>query len=380
MSIPLPAPSTKHLPKLAHPLPREPDVAFDLGQRSIGGSSTATNGYANKDHPIRNGSSGAGGSGGSGNGLVSSSVSTGTTGTTLWLGAQIMACYLRDTLSIAPPSAFNASNRTTTVSHRKGRAPSPRSGGENLGCRSPVRRRRVLELGSGIGYLALCLACWGYDVLSTDVEPVLSGVLVPNVEEGLRVLERMRGAGRDVGTVQVGSLDWVEVSRGGSLPWVSDNGPGPIPPTPLRSTTATAQGSAGTGDLEASTRSRELIQSTNSTNHFDMILTTDTLYSTSLISPLWSTLAIISKSQNTPPPIYIALENRDPPLIDSALEVGRSMGFELKRVGAGRVGRAVEKAGWGWGREEWEGVEIWRGRWRGLGGERGGSEAGKGEE
>ena len=54
-------------------------------------------------------------------------------------------------------------------------------------------------------------------------------------------------------------------------------------------------------------------------------------------------------------------------MVDIALKMGREMGFDLRRVGRGRVGRAVEKAGWGWegsGRG-WEGVEIWRGRWRG---------------
>ncbi|RSH83847.1 hypothetical protein EHS25_005462 [Saitozyma podzolica] len=307
MSSPLPAPSTKHLHTLAHPLPREPNIVFNLGQRSIGGSSTATIGSADNDHPIRNGSSGSSGSGGSGNGLLSSSVSTGTTGTTLWLGAQIMACYLRDTLNITPPSAFKS---TTTSQKSDGTGSS----------RVERKGRRVLELGSGIGYLALCMACWGYDVLATDVEPVLSGVLLPNVEDGRRVLERIKGGGRDVGIVQVGALDWVDVSRGGSLPWASDTGPGLLPPTPLQSTT-TAKGSAETADLEAFSSGRESIQSTTSPGHFDdrhvdIILTTDTLYSTSLISPLWSTLAIISKSQDSPPPIYIALENRDPGLIN----------------------------------------------------------------
>ena len=311
------------------------------------------------------------------------SVSTGTTGTTLWLGAQIMACYLRDTMNITPPSAFNGFNPTTIASQRNDRASGPTPRREDFAGSSRVPRRRVLELGSGIGYLALCMACWGYDVLTTDVEPVLSGVLLPNVEEAQRVLERMRGGGRDVGTVQVGSLDWEQVSRGASLPWGSDTGsagPEDIDPTrhPRPSQPGAAKESAGS---EVSTRLRQSIQSTNSPpGHFDMILTTDTLYSTSLISPLWSTLAIISRSQNTAPPIYIALENRDSGLIDSALEVGRSMGFELKRIGAGRVGRAVEKAGWRWGREEWEGVEIWKARFRAVGGGGGGVEAGNGEE
>lgn len=53
-------------------------------------------------------------------------------------------------------------------------------------------------------------------------------------------------------------------------------------------------------------------------------------------------------------------------MIDSALIIGREMGFELRRVGRGRVEKCVQRAGWGWkGSEGWEGVEIWRGRYKG---------------
>lgn len=51
-------------------------------------------------------------------------------------------------------------------------------------------------------------------------------------------------------------------------------------------------------------------------------------------------------------------------MIDTALERARSEGFEVKMVNKGRVGKSVER--WmGWGREEWEGVEVWKLRWKG---------------
>ncbi len=118
---------------------------------------------------------------------------------------------------------------------------------------------------------------------------------------------------------------------------------------------------------------------------YDMIITTDTLYATDLVQPLWTTLRLLSErpsrqpgasslndphtapaTSTTPPPIYIALENRDPDLIGAGLEAGRAMGFEVKRIGAPRVARAVDKAGWGWRSEDWAGVEIWKARWKNL--------------
>lgn len=304
-SNPLPASSSKDVDELLHSVPRDPDVVFRLRQIS---SVTASN--ARRD----------------------GAQTTGTTGTTLWLGAQVMACYLRDTLADIDKTRFS------DMRSYRNREGTPTA------LVPAARHKRAIELGSGVGYLSLCLASWGWDVTATDIEPVVSTVLRSNIDQGLHAIQQHR---RHVtGKIDVTRLDWLEVARDGL--------PQSTPPE---------------GDVEPEDTERV-------TADYDMILTTDTLYSTDLVQPLWTTLKLLSmrssrsgtigtsSSQVAPPPIYLALENRDPDLIGAGLEVGRAMGFEVKRVGAPRVARAVDKAGWGWRSEDWAGVEIWKARWK----------------
>jgi hypothetical protein len=105
MSTCLPASQTKHLPLISHPLPRQciPSSSTDshfLRLKQISSNRGAKNG--------------------------NDQVGTGTTGTTLWLGGQLMSCYIAETLS----------NSEVSVE----------GGGK--------RKKRVLELGGGIGYLS----------------------------------------------------------------------------------------------------------------------------------------------------------------------------------------------------------------------------------
>ncbi|KAJ9092443.1 hypothetical protein QFC21_006825 [Naganishia friedmannii] len=92
-STSLPASLTKHMDSLEHPLPRQVSNRANLAQsvilqqRSSQGTDT-----------------------------------TETTGTTLWLGAQILSAYLAETLTFAPISA--------------------------------EPRRKAIELGGGVGFLA----------------------------------------------------------------------------------------------------------------------------------------------------------------------------------------------------------------------------------
>lgn len=104
MSTCQPASLTKHLPLIHHPLPRqclppgsEPDESI-LRLKQV--SSTTNDGEQTAG-------------------------STGTTGTTLWLGGQLMGCYIAETL--------------------------PLGWVEESGVR---RSKRVLELGGGIGFLS----------------------------------------------------------------------------------------------------------------------------------------------------------------------------------------------------------------------------------
>ncbi|KAK8846844.1 hypothetical protein IAR55_005932 [Kwoniella newhampshirensis] len=306
--MPLPASHTKHLDLLVHSIPRQPDHLL---------------------LPLRQISSGSGKSG-----------STGTTGTTLWLSGQVLSAYLSSVSLPQTLSTTNNNNSNNTLS-------SSSLSGKNSGVRP-----QVLELGAGIGYTSLCLASTGWDVVSTDIEPVLSGVLRGNIEDGLRVIRANLSLG-SVGGIEVRELDWERVTscERDTLDWLDQK-------------------------------------------EWDMIVMTDTFYAPHLIGPLWDTLAYVSTPRiastshpptstqetrqppgplsttmtskaRTPPPIYIGIEIRDPSLISQALEHGRKRGFELKKVGRKRVGKEVER--WGWKSEDWEGVEVWKAKWRGGG-------------
>lgn len=264
------------------------------------------------------------------------------------------------------------------------------------------KRKRAIELGSGVGYLSLCLAHRGWDVVSTDIEPALGSVLRPNIARGREAL--VAHAAKDgpaaiegMGDIRVAALDWMD--------------------SPPRS--AEVQSTSGTDNLAYLT---DLVG-----DGLDVIITTDTIYSPSIIQPLWNTIWHLSilaaqasaahsaspsaatraemRSKQSYPTIYLALENRDPTLIDSALKKGREMGFDMRRIpnmklakalgeakrrrlrstpqtdgseeglgtgtgsepegeGEGQVPREKEAmydgVGWGWEREDWEGVEVWK--------------------
>lgn len=224
----LPAPETKNLPVLHHPLP---------------GGSTALLNQRARDQ------------------------GEGTTGTTLWLGAQVL-------------SAFLAKHGTTSMD------------------RDP--KLRALELGAGVGLLSLTLAEMGYDVLSSDIDPVV-GILASNLS-----------ANWAIGSVSVTKIDWLD--------------------PPLLA------------------------------GEFDVIVTADTIYTPDLVGPLWNTVAKYSSPTTVS---YVAVENRDPRLMESAYERGKELGFDVKRINANRIVKAVERV-WGWKKGDgWEGVEIWKAKFRG---------------
>lgn len=181
----------------------------------------------------------------------------------------------------------------------------------------------------------------GWDVLAADIEPVVSSVLQPNVQAGLQVIHReLRRIDRlsQCGIVNVIELDWNDYLS------PHQHSPEDDPPLP--------------DPLEG--------------DYLDLIITSDTLYTPSLTLPLWSTLthfARLSQARHPRgkfPDLYIALENRDPGMIAAALEVGKEMGWTMKRVADTRVQKGIEKA-WGnggeaWKRSDWEGVAVWKGK------------------
>ncbi|BEJ16991.1 hypothetical protein CspHIS471_0603920 [Cutaneotrichosporon sp. HIS471] len=223
----------------------------------------------------------------------------GTTGTTLWLGAQVLSAYLASAIEFKP------------------------------------NRGRALELGAGVGYLALTVASLGYDVLTSDIEPVVSRVLAPNAA----------AAPRGCGTIEAREIDWFDAVRAAS----EESGP-----------SGSKEGGSTSGDPKASA-SLALLDA-----QYDLVVTTDTIYAPEMTPALWAALerAAAPRPGRRTPTVYIGLERRDPRVVDAAMEMGRQRGCTMRRVAHGRVVKALERAGWHWGPDDWEGIEVWKGKWR----------------
>lgn len=224
-----------------------------------------------------------------------------TTGFSLWLSSQILACYL-----LAHPRLLHKARRNEVT---------------------PQRAPRVVDLGAGIGLLTMLMSRMGANVLATDVDPPLSGVLLPNIEANSAELQ---GHGTAFGR----KLDWCE--------------------TPL-------------DDEAAATSLSELALQAGVAPPWDLIVTTDTLYHSDLIDPLFrSILALVRASRAaqdstaTDPTILVALERRDSALIDAALQRATEHGFVLSHVPARLLRKAVDQhLGATWERDDWAGVEVW---------------------
>ncbi|KAH9934621.1 uncharacterized protein B0H18DRAFT_869423 [Fomitopsis serialis] len=225
-----------------------------------------------------------------------------TNGTALWLGAQCLSLFLADALRRQAP---------------------------------PGRRLRAIELGSGIGLSALALCSMGWDVLATDLPDVISAVLSSNVARNTSQLPVGSG------TVQVRALDW-------TVPpdqWVWDNATFiGLPEGP----------EADHPDLVETLRPP-----------FDLIISSDTLYATEIVQPLFRTLhaltTLSAKHGCRSPPVYLAIERRDPLLIDLALaDAVRLWDFTAERVPHKKIVKALEKGGANWDKEDWDDVEIWK--------------------
>lgn len=234
--------------------------------------------------------------------LAQSDTAQDTTGTTLWLGAQVLAAYLSDTYACRPR-----------------RTPAP----------------RAVDLGAGVGLTAHVLAALGFDVAATDVRGVVHTVLRRNVAENARCVRECAGAG----VVEARELDWTVPPD--QWDW---NGTGAVaPPSPSPS----PQPGLGIGIGPP----------------FDLVVTADTLYRRDLVAPLVRTLRAVSvqsRSGRGFPPVFVALERRDPDVIALALQLAAREGFACRRVPHARVGKCMRAAGLRWEKEDWEGVEVWR--------------------
>ncbi|KAL7266798.1 hypothetical protein RUND412_010640 [Rhizina undulata] len=231
--------------------------------------------------------------------LTQSDTAENTTGSTLWLGSQLLSLYLTDIYYKAKSLPAQAR-----------------------------RNPRAIELGAGVGLTSLVLASLGFDVLATDLPVVIKTVLSANVTRNKdTVMSWGLKEGRETGEVVVGELDWYSADE----------------------------------DLEDS---REEARSGVAEGYpFDLIVTSDTLYHESLIMPLLQTLRALSRASRMGkkfPLILLGLEKRDPWLIAVALEKARSMGFECRKILPETLEKVMRTAGVMWQSEDWEGVEIWK--------------------
>lgn len=152
----------------------------------------------------------------------------------------------------------------------------------------------------------------GYQVVATDIPQVIESVLERNINDGLTVIDPTGQAG-----IEVIPLDWTQVSSTG---------------------------------LPTSLKGRKI----------DIITTSDTFYAPHLLIPLLETLRALSDESSTQTVIYVGLERRDPGLINRAMEEARVMGLKLNRIDGGRIEKLMVDAGWEV--EEWDDVEIWKGK------------------
>ncbi|KIO21071.1 hypothetical protein M407DRAFT_130728 [Tulasnella calospora MUT 4182] len=193
---------------------------------------------------------------------------------------------------------------------------------------------------------SLALASSGWNVLATDISLIVDTVLKPNV-----------ASNPQTGAVQARELDWSVAP----LAWKWND-----------SLSITSPGSGPSETSEESDRSKpaRAADMTSTLPPFDLIFTSDTIFSAELAPHLLRTiqhLAHISGVSGSKveqvlyPPAYLALENRDPLLVDKTLRQANDVwGFEVSRVPHIKVSSAMRKGGVNWEDEEWEGVEIWR--------------------
>ena len=107
---------------------------------------------------------------------------------------------------------------------------------------------------------------------------------------------------------------------------------------------------------------------------FDLIITSDTVYKAELTTPLLRSIHHIlhlshssvpppsKRTKHAFPPVYVALENRDPQQTASFLrEAQERWSLSAKKVPMVRLRRSLGRSGLGeWKSEDWRGVEVWQ--------------------
>ncbi|KAI7951879.1 hypothetical protein MJO28_007563 [Puccinia striiformis f. sp. tritici] len=273
-----------------------------------------------------------------------------STGSTLWLSSQVSLLDQKTNLDLHPPTT--RTRYVCSSPHPKTYAVCSRHRfvkilsayllatlSKNM-ARAKSRSLRAVEVGAGTGLLSITLSALSYTVLATDIEPSLSQILLPNVRDWM---EDNPSAGK-ICTCQ---LDW-------NL-------------EPDCQSICTAFSSDAnlelTSDLNLPTESNEQVrisvrQDGLPTTSIDLIVSADTVYTVELIRPLLTTLTKLTTMSLKQPLIYIALERRDPNLVDNFFRIAVEMGFRATQVEHNRLRKWVDSMGWIDG--DWEAVEVWK--------------------
>ncbi|CAO1637831.1 unnamed protein product [Sympodiomycopsis kandeliae] len=170
----------------------------------------------------------------------------------------------------------------------------------------------VVELGAGTGFLSLTMACTGQyrRVISTDLADVVDTLLSENINSDHN--RRLVHPGTQL---SVYALDW-------SVPHLPH-------------------------DLLSS--SEDLL-----------VVATDTIYAPHLILPFWTTFKSLLQHGSSSRGL-IAIEQRDPMLIDQAWQVAKSapLHLSLNRIPDEIVTECVERSLRWDNKDIWDGVELW---------------------
>jgi protein N-lysine methyltransferase METTL21D len=171
------------------------------------------------------------------------------------------------------------------------------------------------------GLVSLTLAALGVDVTATDLPEVINTVLDKNMEQASKHL----GWGR----VNVKALDWLQDPSG----WVWD-------------------------DAQSITAPTAASPSPSSPPDFELIVTSDTVYASELSAPLLRTISHLCAQCDKPPLVLLAIERRDPNLVDEFLRCAEEC-FKVSAIDVGKLAAHL-----GWEEDDWIGTEVYQLKWR----------------